>query len=36
MAITKILSKNMRLDRLIRYIQNRDKTADEVFTYCQY
>lgn len=36
MAITKILSKNMRLDRLIRYIQNRDKTDDEVFTYCQY
>ena len=36
MAITKILSKNMRLDRLIRYIQNPDKTDDEVFTYCQY
>ena len=36
MAITKILSKNMRLDRLIRYIQNPDKTDDAVFTYCQY
>lgn len=36
MAITKILSKNMRLDRLIRYIQNPDKTDDKVFTYCQY
>ena len=36
MAITKILSKNMRLDRLVRYIQNPDKTDDAVFTYCQY
>ena len=36
MAITKILSKNMRLDKLIRYIQNPDKTDDAVFTYCQY
>ena len=36
MAITKILSKNMRLDRLIRYIQNPEKTDDAVFTYCQY
>ena len=36
MAITKILSKNMRLDRLVRYIQNPDKTDDVVFTYCQY
>ena len=36
MAITKILSKNMRLDRLIRYIRNPDKTDDAVFTYCQY
>ena len=33
MAITKILSKNMRLDKLIRYIQNPDKTDDAVFTY---
>lgn len=36
MAITKILSKNMRLDKLIRYIQNPDKTDDAVFTFCQY
>ena len=36
MAITKILSKNMRLDRLVRYIQNPNKTDDAVFTYCQY
>ena len=33
MAVTKILSKNMRLDKLIRYIQNPDKTDDAVFTY---
>ena len=33
MAITKILSKNMRLDKLIRYVQNPDKTDDAVFTY---
>jgi hypothetical protein len=32
MAITKILSKNMRLDKLIRYIQNPNKTDDAVFT----
>lgn len=36
MAITKILSKRMRLDKLIRYVQNPDKTDDAVFTYCQY
>ena len=36
MAITKILSKNMRIDRLIRYVQNPDKTDDAVFTYFQY
>ena len=36
MAITKILSKRMRLDKLIRYVQNPDKTDDTVFTYCQY
>ena len=36
MAITKSRSKNMRLDKLIRYIQNPDKTDDAVFTYCQY
>ena len=36
MAITKILSKNIRLDKLIRYIQNPDKTDDAVFIYCQY
>ncbi len=36
MAITKILSKRMRLDKLIRYVQNTDKTDDAVFTYCQY
>ena len=36
MAITKILSKRMRLDKLIRYVQNPDKTEDAVFTYCQY
>ena len=33
MAVTKILSKNMRIDRLIRYVQNPDKTDDAVFTY---
>ena len=33
MAVTKILSKNMRLDKLIRYVQNPDKTDDAVFTY---
>lgn len=33
MAVTKILSKQMRLDRLIRYVQNPDKTDDAVFTY---
>ena len=33
MAITKIHSKNMRLDKLIRYIQNPDKTDDAVLTY---
>ena len=33
MAVTKILSKNMRLDQLIRYVQNPDKTDDAVFTY---
>ena len=33
MAVTKIFSKNMRIDRLIRYVQNPDKTDDAVFTY---
>ena len=36
MAITKILSKNMRLDKLIRYIQNPDKTEESVLTFCQF
>ena len=36
MAVTKILSKSIRLDKLIRYIQNPDKTDDAVLTYCQY
>lgn len=36
MAITKILSKRMRLDKLVRYVQNPDKTDEAVFTYCQY
>ena len=30
MAVTKILAKSMRLDRLINYIRNGDKTEDEV------
>ena len=30
MAVTKILAKSMRLDKLINYIRNGDKTEDEV------
>ncbi len=30
MAVTKILAKSMRLDKLINYIRNGDKTDDEV------
>lgn len=33
MAVTKILSKRMRLDRLINYVVNPDKTDDYVLTY---
>ena len=33
MAETKILSKRMRLDRLINYVVNPDKTDDYVLTY---
>lgn len=29
MAVTKILAKSMRLDRLINYIRNGDKTNEE-------
>ena len=29
MAVTKILAKNMRIDRLINYIVNPDKTEEE-------
>ena len=32
MAITKILSKNSRLDVLIRYVTNQDKTEEQVLT----
>lgn len=34
MAITKILAKNMRLDRLIRYVCNPSKTSERVFVSC--
>ena len=34
MAITKILAKNMRLDRLIRYVCNPAKTSERVFVSC--
>ncbi|MBR5948280.1 MAG: relaxase/mobilization nuclease domain-containing protein [Clostridia bacterium] len=33
MAVTKILSKKMRLDKLINYVINPDKTDDYVLTY---
>ena len=33
MAVTKVLSKKMRLDRLINYVANPDKTDDYVLTY---
>lgn len=33
MAVTKILSKRMRLDKLINYVANPDKTDDYVLTY---
>ena len=36
MAVTKILSKKMRVDKLIRYVLNPDKTDDYVLTYCFY
>lgn len=36
MAVTKILSKRMRIDRLVRYVLNPDKTDESVLTYCQY
>ena len=32
MAITKILAKNNRLDVLIRYVTNQDKTEEQVLT----
>ena len=32
MAITKILAKNSRLDVLIRYVTNQDKTEEQVLT----
>lgn len=34
MAVTKILAKNMRLDRLIGYVCNPDKTDERVFVSC--
>lgn len=36
MAVTEILSKNMRVDKLIRYVLNPDKTDDMVYSYCQH
>ena len=33
MAVTRVLSKKMRLDRLINYVANPDKTDDYVLTY---
>ena len=34
MAVTKILAKNMRLDRLIAYVCNPAKTSEHVFVSC--
>lgn len=34
MAVTKILSKTMRLDKLIRYVVNKDKTEEQTLVSC--